>query len=159
MYEIEVLAEIHAPIAKVFEALSDHEGFFRNHGVRRSVVTTPGKTEKNGLGAVRTIDALSFRFVEEIVRFERPARFDYLIRSMTLYGRKLPMEHELGWLELTESKGGTKVAWRSRFTIGVPVIGDRLARLIGPQAERAFGKLMKQAKRELEREHAAARAS
>lgn len=156
MYEIDVREEIRAPIEKVFEALSDHEQFFRGYGVKRSVVTTPGKTEKNGLGAVRTIDAASFRFREEVVRFERPTRFDYLIRSVSMFGRKLPMEHELGWLELSESKGGTQVVWRSRFTMRVPVIGERLARLMGPRAERAFAKLLQQAKRELEHAQAAA---
>jgi len=150
MYEIVVREEIRAPIAAVFEALSDHERFFRGYGVKKSVVTTRGTTEKNGLGAIREIDALSFRFVEEIVAFERPKRFDYLIRRVTLFGRPLPMEHELGWIELEEKAGVTQIVWRSRFTIGVPVIGGYLAKAMGPGAVKAFGKLMKQAKRELE---------
>jgi hypothetical protein len=150
MHEIEVRGEIRAPIAAVFEALSDHEHFFRNYGVKKSVVTTRGKTEKNGLGAIREIDALSFHFVEEVVRFERPHRFDYLIRSVTLFGRKLPMEHELGWLELEENNGVTTVVWRSRFEIAVPVVGKYLAKAMVPRAQRSFGALMKQAKRELE---------
>jgi hypothetical protein len=150
MQQIEVREEIRAPLAKVFEALSDHERFFRGYGVKRSVVTTPGNTEKNGLGAIREIDASGIQFREEVVRFERPTRFDYQIRSMTMFGRKLPMQHELGWLELSESGGVTKVVWRSRFTIGVPVIGDRIAKLMAPRARKAFGGLMRQAKHELE---------
>jgi uncharacterized protein YndB with AHSA1/START domain len=156
MHEIEVLDQIRAPIETVFEALSDHERFFRGHGVRSCVVTTPGTTEKNGLGAVRTIEAFGQRFAEEVIRFERPTRFDYRIRSVTMFGRKLPMKHELGWIELSEGKGGTKVAWRSRFTVGVPLIGDRIARLAASGAERAFRGLMKQAKRELESAQAVA---
>jgi hypothetical protein len=150
MNEIEVRCEIRAPIEAVFEALSDHERFFRGHGVTKSVVTTRGKTEKNGLGAIREIDAMGSHFVEEVVRFERPHRFDYLIRSVTLLGRKLPMEHELGWLELVEKSGVTNVVWRSRFTIAMPVIGKYLAKAAVPRTQRAFGALLKQAKRELE---------
>ena len=156
MHTIEVLDQIRAPIEQVFEALSDHERFFRGNGVRSCVVTTPGHTEKNGLGAVRTIHALGQRIVEEVVCFERPTRLEYVIRSATMFGRELPMTHDLGWIELSEGKGGTKVAWRSRFTVGVPLIGDHIARLVAPGAERAFRGLMKQAKRELERAQAAA---
>ncbi len=150
MYQIEVREEIRAPIAAVFEALSDHERFFRGYGVKKSVVTTRGKTEKNGLGAIREIDALSFHFVEEVVAFERPTGFDYLIRRVTLFGRALPMEHERGWLELEARGGVTQIVWRSRFTLGVPVIGKYIAKAMAPQAQRAFAGLLRQAKRELE---------
>src|SRR5688572_11210652 len=103
MHQIEVRAEIRAPLTRVFDAFSDHERFFRGHGVKRCVVTTVGKTERNGLGAIREIDAGGALFREEVVHFERPTRFDYLIRSVTLRGRRLPMEHELGWIEFSES--------------------------------------------------------
>lgn len=150
MDQIEVREEIRAPIAAVFEALSDHERFFRGYGVKKSVVTTHGKTEKNGLGAIREIDVPPLHFVEEVIAFDRPRRFDYLIRRVTMFGRALPMEHELGWLELEEKAGVTLVVWRSRFTVGVPVIGKYIAKAMVPQTQRAFARLMKQAKRELE---------
>jgi hypothetical protein len=150
MTEIQVRADIRAPLADVFEALSDHERFFRGHGIRRCVVTTPGKTERNGLGAVREIDVVGLQFREEVVRFERPTRFDYVVRSVTRGKRRLPMEHEIGWLELSERAGVTEVLWRSRFTMKVPLIGGLLERAMKPRTEKAFGALLKQAKRELE---------
>lgn len=156
MYELEIRETFRAPIAKVFEALSDHEQFFRGHGVARAVVTTPGTTEKNGLGAVRTIDALGMQFTEEVTRFERPARFDYQIRSVTLFGRPLPMRHELGWLELSETTAGTVVVWRTRFTFEIPWIGERVARLASLRLKRGFRGLLRQAKGELERARSAA---
>jgi uncharacterized protein YndB with AHSA1/START domain len=162
MVEIEARETIRAPRERVFDALSDHERFFRNCGVRRCAVIRPGTSERNGLGAVREIDAApAFRFREEVVRFERPARLDYQIRSVMLLGRRLPMRHELGWLELTERDGVTDVRWRSRYTFAVPIVGDAIARTMARRAQRAFGALLRQAKRELEAtgERAAAGAS
>ena len=150
MYEIHVNVEINAPIGRVFDALSDHETFFRSSFIQRCVVTRPGKDEKNGLGAVREIDALGQHFVEEVVRFDRPRRFDYIVRSVTRGGRRIPLEHELGWLELTEAGKKTRVVWRSRFRIAIPVVGFLLERVQGPKGAAAFERLLVQAKADLE---------
>ncbi len=152
MYEICVRAEIAAPIERVFDTLADHEQFFRGRPIERCRVTTPGNTEKNGLGAVREVDiAGQQHFIEEVVRFERPRRFDYIVRSVTRANRKLPLKHEAGWLELTETSGGTSVEWRSRFRITVPLLGRVFERLQGPKAARVFARLLAQAKSDLER--------
>ena len=150
MQQIEVRTEIRAPVTSVFDAISDHEKFFRGYGVKRCVVITPGKPDRNGLGSIREIDAGGMQFREEVVRFNRPERFDYLIRSVTLRKRNLPMEHELGWLEFSERGGVTEVVWRSRFRMKIPLIGNLLARVMKPRAEKSFRALLRQAKKELE---------
>ncbi len=156
MYEIHVRIDIQSPIGDVFDAVSDHERFFRGHGVTRSQVTRPGRDEKNGLGAIREIDAGGHHFVEEVVRFERPRRFDYIVRSVTRGGMRLPMQHELGWLELSEQGRGTHLEWRSRFRITIPLLGGVLERVMGPRMAQAFQRLLEQARGELERARPAA---
>jgi uncharacterized protein YndB with AHSA1/START domain len=150
VYEIHVHSILRAPIDRVFDAVSDHEGFFRHPGIERCVVTRPGDEEKNGLGAVRELDGGGYHFIEEIVRFERPSRFDYRIRSLTRGKRAMPIEHELGWLELSETAEGTRVDWRSRFRFRIPLIGRLLERAQGPQFAKVFSELLEQAKGELE---------
>ncbi|MGE5184850.1 MAG: SRPBCC family protein [Acidobacteriota bacterium] len=150
MYEIVIRAQIAAPIERVFDALADHERFFRGRPIERCVVTTPGTPEKNGLGAVREVDVGGNHYVEEVVRFERPRRFDYLVRSVTRGKRKLPVQHELGWLELTETSAGTRIDWRSRFRFRIPLLGLLLERVQGPKIARVLERLLAQAKSELE---------
>ncbi len=156
MYEIRVRIGIQAPPGRVFDAISDHERFFRGHGVTRCQVTRPGKDDRNGLGAVREIDVAGNHFVEEVVRFERPRRFDYIVRSVTRGRRRLPMQHELGWLELSEQGGSTYVEWRSRFRITIPIVGSVLERVMGPRMASAFDRLLQQARDDLERAREAA---
>ncbi len=150
MYEIVIHSQIAAPIERVFDALADHEHFFRGRPIERCVVTRPGTHEKNGLGAVREVDVGGNHYVEEVVRFERPRRFDYLVRSVTRGKRRLPVQHELGWIELAETSGGTSVDWRSRFRFRIPLLGFLLERVQGPKIGRVLERLLAQAKSELE---------
>ncbi len=151
MQEIHVRMEFQAPIARVFEALSDHESFFRGPGITACKLTREGTSDRNGLGAVRQIDAMGNRFVEEVVRFERPWRFDYVVRSVTIGPLPFPMRHELGWVELSEHGDRTRVDWRTRFGFGIPIVGGLLARLAGRGLGAAFTRLLGQARGELER--------
>jgi uncharacterized protein YndB with AHSA1/START domain len=159
MYEIHVHVEINAPIARVFDAVSDHEQFFAAPLTEGCRLTTPGVSDRNGIGAIREIDADGQHFVEEVVHFARPRRFDYVVRSVTKGARRLPLEHELGWLEFTATPAGTRVDWRSRFRIGVPVLGLVIERVVGPKGAAAFEKLLLRAKANLESGAEAAGAS
>jgi uncharacterized protein YndB with AHSA1/START domain len=150
MYEIVIRTEISAPIERVFDALADHERFFRGRPIERCVVTKPGTHEKNGLGAVREVDVGGQHYVEEVVRFERPRRFDYIVRSVTRGKRKLPVQHALGWLELGETSAGTTVEWRSRFRFRIPLLGRLIERTQGPKVARLLERLLAQAKSDLE---------
>lgn len=149
MYEVHVHIEIAASIERVFEAMSDHEVFISGPGAR-CVVTRVGSSEKNGLGAIREVDARGLHFVEEVVRFERPRRYDYLVRSIALKSLRMPFAHELGWLEFSELAGKTRVDWRTRFRITIPVLGFVLERVIGPMLAAEFQKGMATTKGALE---------
>lgn len=151
MYEIHVRQTIAAPIDRVFEAVSDHERFFTGPAIDECRLVTEGPEERNGVGAFRKIRTGGFVFTEEIVRFERPDRFDYIIRELLdRKGRAPPVEHELGWVVFSEADGGTRIEWRSRFRVTTPVLGFVLERIVGAKTARAFTKLLELAKERLE---------
>jgi len=135
---------------KVFAALAEHVVFFQGPEMACRLLEA-GNGESNGFGAVREIRSGSFVFVESITRFERPTGFDYRVSSLRhASGWKLPFRHERGWLELTAENGGTRVDWRSRFSIAIPLLGRLLERRFAKVAGRGFEKLLLAARRRLE---------
>ena len=55
METIEVRVDIQAPIQKVWDRFSDHEGYVHFRGVSEARLLEPGARERNGVGAVRKI--------------------------------------------------------------------------------------------------------
>jgi hypothetical protein len=151
MYEIHVVESFDAPIETVFDVLSDHERLLRGPGIESCEVTTRGREKKNGLGAIREIHAGAAHFVEEVVRFERPRRYDYRITKLSMRGVTVPNGHELGWLELVERDGRVRVDWRSRFSVRIPLLGGLLEPRIGRQFAKQFSALLVQAKGDITR--------
>lgn len=154
MFEIHAHDSFEAPIERVFSAVSDHARFIRGAGVSRCVVTRKGDDHDNGLGAIREVFSGPIHFVEEVVRFEPPHRYDYVITKVTFVGRALPVEHEGGSLVLSEHEGRVHVDWRSRFRLAIPLGGDLGAKLLGRRFAASFHALLAQAKRDLAREAA-----
>lgn len=138
MFHIRVERLMETDIDTVFEALSDHAGYERYAGVRRSVLLEPGERETNGVGAVRYVRADRMEFQERITEFERPNRMGYLI----LESRPLPIRHERGEITLAPYGDGTRVVWESVGHVAVPVLGrlflDRLAEESGRRAFSGF---------------------
>lgn len=145
MFEIHANDNFDAAIENVFARLSDHEQFLGGPGVDSCRVTRSGDDERNGLGAIREVCAGPLRFEEEIVRFEPPHRYDYRIKSVTLFGRPVPMHHELGWLELQEAAGLVRVDWFSRFDIPLPLVGGAIEKQIGARLRHTFEGLLQRA--------------
>ncbi len=150
MYEVHTSIVIAAEPGAVFEALSDHEAFLVDDAIDRCVLESPGSPDRNGLGAVRVVTAGAYRLTEEIVAFDPPRRYDYVIREVTRKGRPAPLEHERGWLELTPVESGTRVDWHSRFRFAIPVIGWFAERVQGPGLRRSFARMLARAKDRLE---------
>jgi hypothetical protein len=146
MRQIHVHESFHGSVDDVFAVVSDHENFLRGFGIEGCRVTTPGDEDRNGLGAIREIDSGPIHFVEEVVRWDPPHRYDYQIRRMTLFGQPFPMEHERGWLELAESRGSVRVDWFSRFRLRVPLVGGVMARGASIRLASTFRQLLTQAK-------------
>lgn len=124
MQTVVVTKTINAPIEHVFETFTDHERLAGLPMVVSAKVVVPGKTEKNGLGAVRVVNGGVLKLREEITRFERPTLMEYRILETS----PIRSEHELGRVELTEVPGGTKVVWTTVFT----------AKLMGGRTDKAF---------------------
>ncbi len=149
MYLIHVTKTFDADVERVFEALSDHETLLTvGNAVCRLI--DEGSEERDGVGAVREIRVGSaVRFEEAIPAFDRPRSYDYRIRTLKVLGVPFPAKHERGWLEFHDEGGSTRVEWRSRFRITLPIIGPRLDPFLGRVFEREFGRIMKAAARRL----------
>jgi len=124
MQTVVVTKTINAPIDVVFEEFTDHERLTDLPMVLSADVVVPGRTEKNGLGAVRVVNGGLLRLREEITGFERPRLMEYRILETS----PIRSEHELGRVEFTEVPGGTKVVWTTVFT----------AKLLGGRTDKAF---------------------
>lgn len=149
MHQIQVTILIAADQERTFDALSDHERFLSGRGLSCKLVRA-GTAEPNGLGARRQVDAGNLVFNEDIVAFERPNSYQYLITELGgSLGRWLPLEHQLGRLEFTETDHGTRVDWTSRFLVRIPILGWFIERLFGLGLKRSFNKLLARASREL----------
>jgi uncharacterized protein YndB with AHSA1/START domain len=138
MQTIVVKRTIKAPIEKVFDLLSDHANYKDFPGVKDSELVKKGKPHKNGVGAVREIDAGTAWFREEITAYERPVRLDYLITKS-----RPPMEHKGGSVRLEATAEGTEVTWSSTLRIRIPLIGGLVTRLVAPQLAKAFAGTLK----------------
>ena len=144
MKTITVRRVIKAPAERVFEILADHANYKDFPGIKDSKLVREGKAEKNGVGAVREIDAGKAWFQEEITAFERPRRLDYLIVKS-----RPPLEHQGGSVRLEPQADGCAVTWTTTVGVKIPLIGGLLDRLLVPQLERGLAGTLKHIERRL----------
>ena len=150
MHQIAVSLDFSAPANRVFEEISAHETFLSAPGVSCRLLQE-GKPGRDGLGAMREVASGKLTFVEEIIAFEPPIRFEYVIRELRLATRRIGLlRHERGSLELLERGGITSAHWRSRFEVRVPLLGGPIERSLGGVLARAFRRLLQQARRRIE---------
>lgn len=142
MFKIKVERIIKKPIDEVFEALSDHAsyGSFKAVGVAKLV--TEGDKERNGIGALRTIQTGPVKFWERITAFERPTHMQYKIEK----ARPVKMQHDKGIIDLKDlGDGSTRVTWVSegRIVVPLPLIGRLLDRKMQKQGTVGFSSILK----------------
>jgi len=143
-----IKAYIHAPIERVWDIISDHEGYQEVFRVMTSCkLIKEGVDDRNGVGAVREILAGRVRFVEEILVFEAPNKIEYKIIECSL-----PFEHKLGRIDLIDRGEGTELHWVSTFRLKVPLIGGLLSRLARMATQDVFYKDLFRLKKKLEAE-------
>ncbi len=120
---------IHSPIERVWELISNHEGYPEVfEGVTSCKLLKEGKDDRNGVGATREVLIGRVRFVENIVVFDPPRRLEYRVIECSV-----PLDHELGRIDLIPRGEGTELHWVTTFHVAVPLIGgllDPLFRLI-----------------------------
>lgn len=118
MQQVEVTRTVPAPPARAWEIYTDHAGWKRWSGLRRSSLETQGARDRNGTGAVRCLGSYGFCAWEEILEFEPPVRMTY-----RLVQGGLPLRNHLGEVLFEPEDGGTRVTWRCRFDSRVPGLG------------------------------------
>lgn len=144
MKTVTVSRIIPAPRDRVFAILSDHAGYSRFPGIRKSVLHEEGADHRNGTDALREIDAGRLWVMERITAYEQDARFDYLIIKS-----RPPIRHQGGSLRFADVDGGTEVVWTSTFGLAIPLLNRLLDGYLAGQLEKAFSGMLKAVDREL----------
>lgn len=133
MRTIVVKLTLQAPIERLFDQISNHAGYTALPGVRKATLVKNGRPNKNGVGAVREVDAGLLWVREEITAYQRPRRLDYQIVSS-----RPRLEHRGGSIRLKKTASGTEVTWTSTFRVAAPLLGRLLTPLFAAQLARGF---------------------
>lgn len=144
MKTVTVTRVIKAPAERVFDLLADHANYKDFPGIKASTLVREGKSEKNGVGALREISASGAWFQEEITAYERPRRLDYLIVKS-----RPPLQHKGGSVRIEPAAGGCTVTWTTEVGVAIPLIGRLLDRIMLPQLERGLAGTLKHIERKL----------
>lgn len=111
-----------APPEVVFDAIATPDGLRASQGVRKVELLETGTPEPHGVGAVRLVDLGVVVFEERVDVFERPQRFEYLIRRA-----RPPFTHHGGSLLVEPDGTGSRVRWTTTVSAGRPVLTRALA--------------------------------
>lgn len=114
------------PIDKVWAVLSDHEGMASWGPGLKVALQREGTTERNGVGAVRKIDAPGPMpaIVEEVVAFEPDSKLGYKALS------GVPFKNYSGEVRLTPAGGQTRIDYSVSLDARVPVVEKAAAGLV-----------------------------
>ncbi|MGV9675301.1 SRPBCC family protein [Nocardia sp. NPDC003482] len=127
MRTLDLERTIQAPIADVFEWLSDATNYQRVHLIRRVTLVRPGDVAEHGVGAVRLIVTPLVRVTVRIVEYEPPRLVRYqLLKSVP------PLRYQDGFLAFAESGAGTRVHWHARFEVAAPLFGGQWTLALAP---------------------------
>jgi len=142
MFKIKVERIVKKPINEVFEAISDHASYGSFKAVGTAKLVIEGDDERNGIGALRTIQTGPVKFWERITAFERPTHMQYKIEK----AKPVKMKHDRGSIDLKDlGDGTTQVTWISegRLVIPLPLIGRLLDRKMQKQGTVGFNSILK----------------
>lgn len=147
METITIERTIAAPIADVFDWVTNSHNYTRLWLVLHEQLRTPGVDAPYGLGAVRVVFCAGACFWERITAYDAPHSFDYHIdRSFP------PLIHEGGRVTFTETPEGTHVLWvtTGQVRFPIPAVATFLTRaVLRPVLIYAFGRILDIAAREL----------
>jgi uncharacterized protein YndB with AHSA1/START domain len=129
---IRIRATLQAPIALVYERLTDHEDMRNWPGVTDCRLTREG-TPRNGVGAVRVVShGPLFSVSEEVTLHEPPHRLGYKI----IKGGP-PIRHQ-GLVTLAEAGDQTELEWEIQISSRVPL----MAQLVGGMLRRGLSHVL-----------------
>jgi uncharacterized protein YndB with AHSA1/START domain len=140
MFKIKVERIVKAPIENVFEAISDHASYALYPSVGIAKLLNEGDEERNGKGALRTVETGAFKVWERITDFERPVRMQYKIEQ----AKPIKMDHYKGIIDLKDlGDGTTHVTWVSEGKMAVPLIGRFFDSKMQKQGTSVFHSMLK----------------
>ncbi len=107
-----------ASVQRMWDVLTDHESMPRWFpAVKTVTLDPPGSGERNGLGAIRHVKALGPTVVEEVVEWDAPHRYAYVLL------RGAPIRDHRGEVSVVKTPEGTRVTWCIRFRPILPLSG------------------------------------
>ena len=140
MFKIKVERVVNAPIENVFEAISDHASYALYPSVGIAKLLGEGDAERNGKGALRTVQTGAFKVWERITAFERPVHMQYSIER----AKPIKMDHYKGIIDLKDlGDGTTHVTWVSEGKMRVPLIGRLFDKKMQQQGTSVFHSMLK----------------
>lgn len=112
------IATVHASVDHVWEVLADHEGMSHWAPGLKVALRAAGTTDRNGVGAVRVIDAPgpAPSIVEEVVTFEPGHRLEYKALS------GVPLKNYSGNVVLRALGGSTEITYTISADQRVPLV-------------------------------------
>lgn len=119
-------ATVSASTDRVWEVLADHEGMSRWAPGIKVALRSEGSTDRNGVGAVRVIDAPgpAPSIVEEVVAFEPGRRLEYRALS------GVPLRNYSGDVTLRDLGGRTEIRYTITADKRVPLVERAAAKAI-----------------------------
>ncbi len=119
-------ATVERPVDHVWSVLADHEGMSTWGPGLTVTLDNPGTTDRNGLGAVRRINAPGPMpaIVEEVVAFEPGSRLGYRATA------GVPFKNYGGEVVLTPSGTGTRIEYSITLDERVPLVEKGAAALV-----------------------------
>lgn len=144
MHTIVVERTIRAPIAEVFDWLTDATNYTRVPVVRRVTLLRPGDAVANGTGAIRVVTTPLLKLTEEVVEFIPPIHLGYRIIRATP-----PLRHEEGTLDFREVPDGTHIRWHTRYEVDSRLLTTLLTLAMHPVIAAGFEMVLRTAEREL----------
>jgi uncharacterized membrane protein len=101
---------------RMWEVLTTHEGMGAWFTPVRKVWLEPvGHPDRNGLGAIRHIKTIGPPVVEEIVEWDPPHRYVYLLL------RGAPIRDHRGEVNVEATPAGTRATWKIQFNPVIPL--------------------------------------
>ncbi len=127
-----------ASAERMWEVLTDHESMPRWFpAVKKVTLDPPGRDDRNGLGAIRHVKALGPSIVEEVVEWDAPNRYVYVLL------RGAPIRDHRGEVSVVSTSQGARATWRIAFRATIPLSGL----VLRPFMNRLAGALLRGAAR------------
>lgn len=113
-HELHVVQHAKAPVEVVWGVIADARRWNEWGRFRTARLEREGRTEPDGVGALRVFGNPPVLSREEVVVFDAPRHFAYELRS------GLPIEGYRSDVRLEPEGAGTRIEWRSSFEAARP---------------------------------------